>query len=306
MPALRLIALLTPLLSGCAGGPPGSTMTMTGCMDPQQADASDLRRNRSQIRGTPLCYRLQRLHEGPFHWTFHLLEHRQHPNGPFWVLPHDDENTAFDVAVQAVIDYGGGLLAIDSSGRRHFHGQDPNRNFSRTRAEANRCSGQRKPAPGYVAAVLDHYRGRQGPILALHNNQDGWGGNGGRGSISLHRPIPAHERYPGHGSGLLRDEDNLIFMAGRRPLRADTRMRREIARLNAAGLNVVYKQVGQRNFDCSLSDYVALHRLGDYFNIEAQHGAHDAQQQMVERLLEAIGIAPLDAAPSSPFLEPPS
>lgn len=302
----RLLALLlVSLVVGCAGGPPGATTTLSACMPPAQADSRDVRRNLARMRGAPLCYRLQRVHEGRFHWTFHILEHEQHRQGPFWVLPHDDEDTAFDVAVQAVIDYGGGLLAVDSGGRRQYLGQDPNRNFSRSRSEARRCRGQRAPAPGYTAAVLDHYRGRPGPILALHNNHDGWHGNGGRGTISLLRDATSAQAYPGAGRGRLRDEDNLVFMAGRRPPHADPRAHRQIAALTRSGLNVVYKTVDARDFDCSLSDYVAWHRRGDYFNIEAEHGDYRAQTEMVERLLASIGVRRLDQRPAvSPFLQP--
>lgn len=300
---LAVIIALSLLIS-CAGGGSGpSSMTISECMEPARANSADIRRNLSRIERAPLCYRLQQVREGPFHWTFHLLEHQQHPQGPFWVLPHDNEDTAFDVAVQAVIDYGGGLLAVDSRGQRNFLGQDPNRNFSRTNAESRHCRGQRQPAPGYSQAVLDHYRGRRGPILALHNNYNGWSGNGGRGTISMENETAANRAYPGRGSGRLRDEDNLVFVVGTVPLSADPALKRRVAALNAAGLNVMHKQLNASNFDCSLSDYVARHRLGEYYNIEAEHGDRQGQQQMVERLMQVLGIPPLRTQRStSPFL----
>jgi len=306
------------LVVGCAGDGPGRpSMTISECMQPARAASGDIRRNLGRIERAPLCYRRQQVHEAGFRWTLHILEHREHPQGPFWVLPHDDENTAFDVAVQAVIDYGGGLLAVDSDGQRRYLGQDPNRNFSRTRAESRLCRGQHRPSPGYSQAVLDHYRGRRGPILALHNNRDGWSGNGGAGTISLERESATLRAYPGVRSGTnrvaypshagvssrLRDEDNLIFVVGSGPLSADPALQRRVAALNAAGLNVMHKQLNNTNFDCSLSDYVARHRLGEYYNIEAEHGDRQTQQQMVERLLQVLGIPPLGAPRStSPFL----
>lgn len=94
-------------------------------------------------------------------------------------------------------------------------------------------------------------------------------------------------------------------MAGRRPPHADPRAHRQIAALTRSGLNVVYKTVDARSFDCSLSDYVAWHRRGDYFNIEAEHGDYRAQTEMVERLLASIGVRRLDQRPAvSPFLQP--
>ena len=308
------------VLAGCAGGGGQSSMTISECMEPARAASADIRRNLTRIERAPLCYRLQQVREGGFRWTFHILEHEQHPQGPFWILPHDNEDTAFDVAVQAVTEYGGGLLAVDSGGQRNFLGQDPNRNFSRSNVESRRCRGQSQPAPGYSQAVLDHYRGRRSPILALHNNHDGWHGNGGAGTISIARESAVLSAYPGaypgayprrssgnspnRSSSRLRDEDNLLFVIGMRPLRADPALKRQVAALNAAGLNVMHKQLTATNFDCSLSDYVARHRLGDYYNIEAEHGDRQTQQQMVELLLEVLGIAPLRAQRSaSPFLQ---
>jgi hypothetical protein len=345
---LRILPiLLASLLVSCAGDYHGRpSMTLSKCMEPATAQSPDISRNLSNIQSAPLCYRRQQVREGPFRWTFHILEHQQHPQGPFWILPHDNENTAFDVAVQAVIDYGGGLLAIDSGGQRNFLGQDPNRNFSRSHAESRRCRGQREPAPGYSQAVLDHYRDRRGPVLALHNNHNGWSGNGGAGTISMARDSASLRAYPGarlknnpgihasrsntssrnasrvsssgssgstgssnssstiKGHSRLRDEDNLIFVVGKAPLSADPALKRRVAALNAAGLNVMHKQLSNTNFDCSLSDYVARHRLGEYYNIEAEHGDRQTQQQMVERLLAVVSIERLSAQRlGSPFLQ---
>jgi len=300
-----ILLLVVVALAGCASsdGPSGSSMTISECMDPASADSRDIRRNLAAIRGAPLCYRRQEVREGSFRWVFHILEHRKAPDGPFWVLPHDNEDTAFDVAVQGVVTYGGGLLAVDSSGRRSFLGQDPNRNFSTSLSESRLCRHQRQPAPGYTAAVLDHYKDRRGPYLALHNNHDGWQGNGGSGTISLYRETAVLRGFPSaRAEGQLRDEDNLVFLAGLRALSSDPAARRRVSDLNAAGLNVVYKQVDARNFDCSLSDYIARHQLGDYYNLEAQYDHRQAQQEMLDRLMRTLGIKPLRQAAASPFL----
>ena len=345
-----IIPSLILLLTGCAGdGSRGSSITISDCLEPTRANSADIRRHLSRIQAAGLCYRQQQVREGRFRWTFHILEHQQHPRGPFWILPHDNEDTAFGVAVQAVIDYGGGLLAVDSGGQRNFLGQDPNRNFSRSNAESRRCPGQRQPAPGYSQAILDHYRDRRGPVLALHNNHNGWSGNGGAGTISMARESATLRAYPGarlnnngnpgghanrgnsssrsasrisgtgtsgtsgssgssnsstKGNSRLRDEDNLIFIVSTAPLSPDSRLKRRVIALNAAGLNVMHKQLNSTNFDCSLSDYVARHRLGEYYNIEAEHGDHQTQRQMIERLLAVLDIERLSAKrSSSPFLQ---
>ncbi|MGD8206692.1 MAG: hypothetical protein PVH47_01310 [Thiohalocapsa sp.] len=305
MPGAFALLALCAALAGCGGGAglSGVSVTISECMDPSAAVSRDVRRNLERLRSEPICYRRQQVREGPYTWVFHLLEHRKAPDGPFWVLPHDNEDTAFDAAVHAVITYGGGLLAVETGGRRHFLGQDPNRNFSRSSADARLCRDQRLPAPGYTTAILDHYRGRRGPYLALHNNHDRWHGNGGLGTVSLYRETSVLRGFPGvRATGELRDEDNLVFVAGTRPPSADPELRRRIAALNAAGLNVVHKEVDARSFDCSLSDYIAWHRLGEYYNIEAQYGHGAAQRVMVDRLMATLGIRPLRRAPVSPFL----
>ena len=266
----------------------------SGCMDPALSSSADVRRHQAKIRAAGLCWRRQLVREGPFRWRLNLIENPQHP-GPFWVLPHDNENTAFAAAIHAVRTYGGGFVAVETGGSRTQLGQDPNRNFSRTRAESARCSGQRRPAPKFTAALLGHYQ-PNGPLpyLSLHNNAEGWHGNGGRGNVSLYRRERDQWRFPAiKPTGDLADEDNLVFIAGRTPYPANPEARRTVASLGRLGLNVVYKQVTERNFDCSMSDYVASNRLGDYYNIESQHGHLETQELMIDRLMEHLGQGPI-------------
>jgi hypothetical protein len=291
-------------MAGCSGGERGAT-DLSACMDPAEARSVDVRRHLGTLRRAPICYRRQVVNEGGLRWVFHILEHTKAPDGPFWVLPHDNENAAFAAGVHAVLTYGGGLLAVDSGGSRTYNRQDPNRNFSRNQAESRLCIGQRRASPRYTGAILAHYRGRRGPYLALHNNADGHAATGGGGNISVYRTGRMVSSWPGHAQGdrMLRDEDNLVFMAGLRPAAADPPIRRRIAALNRVGLNVLHKEVTTRSFDCSMSDYIARHRLGEYYNIEAQHGAGRTQIEMVDRLLGVLGIQPLRRQPSNPFLE---
>jgi hypothetical protein len=293
-----MAALLTLALTGCGGG---WRHTISDCLPPAGSGSGDIARNLSAVNAAPLCYRREEVREGAFHWVFHVLEHRKAPEGPFWVLPHDNENSAFEAALHAVTTYGGGLLAVDSGGRRTHLGQDPNRNFSTSASESRLCSAQRAPAPGYTGAILAHYKGRRGPYLAMHNNENGWRGNGGRGTISVYRTSAVLYGFPA-ASGPLRDEDNLVFLAGTGTPATDPALRRRIAALNAAGLNVQYKQVTDRSFDCSLSDYIARRRLGDYYNIEAEHGRREDQIAMADRLMAVLGVKPLRRAAPNPFL----
>jgi len=275
-------------------------------MDPAKAQSRDVQRNLLAVRAAALCYRRQDVVEGRFHWVFHLLENRAAPSGPFWVLPHDNEDTAFDAGVYAVSTYGGGLLAVDSGGGRRFGGQDPNRNFSGNAAESGLCRDQRRAAPAFTSAILGHYQRYRGPYLSLHNNHDGWSGGGGRGTVSVYRRVPMQYGYPSfRGVGRLRDGDNLVFMAGVRSPMGDAAARRRIRDLNVAGLNVVFKHVTDASFDCSFSDYVARHRLGEYFNLEAEYGHRETQREMIDRLMGVLGIERVQQSRrASAFLDP--
>jgi hypothetical protein len=265
----------------------------SACLDPARASSIDVRRHEAQIRAGGLCWRQELVREGPFRWRLNLIENPKR-TGPFWVLPHDDENTAFSAAIHAVLTYGGGLVAIENGGGRTVLGQDPNRNFSRTRAESARCTQQHRPAPKFTAALLRHYQ-PNGPLpyLSMHNNADGWHGNGGRGNLSLYRRERGHWSFPAPKAiGDLADEDNLVFIAGRTPYAANPSARRTVSSLGRLGLNVIYKQVTNGSFDCSMSDYVTMNRLGDYYNIEAQHGRLETQKLMIDRLMQHLGQRP--------------
>ncbi len=270
-----------------------------GCADPADSRAPDIRRHLSEIRASRLCYQRELVEEGRFRWVFHVFYSLDRPDGPFWVLPHDNESSAFGAALYAVRTYGGGFLAVDSGGGRRFQGQDPNRNFSKTPSEAARCSAQRVPAPRFTDAVLRHYapNGRL-PFLSLHNNADGWEGNGGQGTISVQRNDGAYTGFRSSSArGELRDEDNLVFIAGSTPIGANRRARAQVAALGQLGLNVVYKQVTDASFNCSMSDYIVEHRLGDYYNIETQHGHEGVQEDMIDRLMRYLGHGRDDRAP---------
>ena len=276
------------------------------CLDPAMSDYPDVQRHLGKIRSAGFCYRRQMVREGRFRWVFHILRHPKEREGPFWLIPHDNENAAFDAAVYAIETYGGGLLAIESGQNRYFRGQDPNRNFSRTWAESALCSEQRRPAPKFTASILEHFEGRGDyPYLALHTNADRWIGNGGRGTVSVYRRDAFLSGFPSAAAqGAFRDEDNLVFIAGLSPPALDRQAQRKVARLNLLGLNVVHKKVATRGFDCSLSDYVIGNGLGDYYSIEVQHGRAGVQREMIDRLMTYLGRRALPgwSRDDNPFL----
>ncbi|MEA3433175.1 MAG: hypothetical protein U9R13_01175, partial [Campylobacterota bacterium] len=60
-------------------------------------ESPDLKRN-SWSMGS-LCADRITFKEGNQTWKFLLVWNTAHPNGPFWYLPHDNEESAFDAAV---------------------------------------------------------------------------------------------------------------------------------------------------------------------------------------------------------------
>ncbi len=125
-----------------------------------------------------------RFSERGFDW--HLLQFKSTtaPEGPLWIVPHDDENAAFEAMIAAIKRHGGMGIAINSgagSARYQIGGGqcgdraqfvtrcDPNRNFS-------------KDTPLYTQAIMDAWQSGQ-PIIALHTNMPGFGQ--GRGEITI-------------------------------------------------------------------------------------------------------------------------
>ncbi len=253
----------------------------------------DLRRNLNSLKG--LCIYKVAFKEGRFAWEMLLLFNPNHPKGAFWFLPHDNENSAFDAALYAIKRYKGGFLSVVAGNRRLFHSQDPNRNFGTTKRSARVCSGQRAPAPIYTRTIfyiIDHFR-QGAPYLALHNNADGYRGDGGRGTISILHSTPRSQAYPAwksieRSNGGLRDEDTMVYIAGT----SFNAPKSKIARLNRLGINVKYEWVDALHNDCSMSNYVILgKRTQNYYNIETQEGDSKTQKKIIDLLFRA-GIIP--------------
>ncbi len=247
----------------------------------------DLRKNVQAIKN--LCVYRVSFREGRLPWEMLLLFNPRQPKGPFWFVPHDDENSAFASGVYAVRRYGGGMLSVVAGGRRYFRGQDPNRNFGTTQADARQCRGQKSPAPIYtrtIFSIIDAFRSGT-PYLALHNNSDGYSGNGGSGTISVLRSTKRSQAYPAfpkivRGNGGLKDEDTMIYIAGR----AARASRSKVNRLNRQGINVKYEWVDSAHNDCSMSNYVILRKGTDrYYNIETQKGDRRTQRELIDRLV---------------------
>lgn len=130
-----------------------------------------------------------RFSENGFDWHLIRFASMEKPDGPSWVVPHDDENAAFDAMIAAIHTYGGTGITVNSSprGARFQSGDgvcgvkssrltkcDPNRNFD-------------AQAPVYTAAFVSQFKPDQ-PVIALHTNSHGFAGDGagGRGEITIY------------------------------------------------------------------------------------------------------------------------
>ncbi len=217
----------------------------------------------------------RRFTERGFDWHLLRFTNSTKPEGPLWIVPHDDENAAFEGAIAALRTYGGTLLAVNSgpgSLRRQagwgvcgvkpakVSSCDPNRNFD-------------AKTPVFTKALLDERREGQ-PIIALHTN-----GAGAAGDFSL-LDIDAYARgrivlrngaYRAKNPTLQMDNyDTLGLIAY--PARDGKPSDAAIAcrdKLNAAGIHFWHERVNKS--DGSLSNYLALTRPDiPYFNAESR------------------------------------
>ncbi len=308
--ALVLIVVLFLPLSGRVLGqsePAVARQTTRGvCLPPSQFfdEDGDVARNAATLASRDLCLRLEVFTEGRLRWVLQIIENRRQPSGPLWVVPHDDEDVAFDSAVHGVLRHGGTVVAVERNhdrynriGRRK---QDPNRNFQ-IRGE-EKCQLQLARSSVFTRRVMAHLRKGQ-PIVALHTNKPGFDlvpetderKSKGNVSIGIQRkpdsnitefpaPRPMRARSPA---------DTLIYVASLLPPDADGQAMRFVAALNAAGIHVLYEHV--RENDCSLSNYAVRHAI-PYANLEVVDGDDTgAQTRMIDVVLRLMraGEGPL-------------
>jgi hypothetical protein len=211
--------------------------------------------------------------------------------GPLWIVPHDNENSAFASAVTALNAHGGILVAVDNNGLRTNASVDPNRIFG----TAARCYGE---GSGPVAALFTRemlrYRYAGYPIIALHSNLIGYAGDGlgGQGNTSVqlggeHRTsFPAATPY----LGSISPPDTVVFLAGLTP-RPDAATAQLIAQLNSLGVNVIYEYVSPDWTDCSLSNFAVLSHIAPYINIETVEGDTQTQIRLINDVLRLLAPA---------------
>jgi hypothetical protein len=224
----------------------------------------------------------RRFSENGFDWHLIRFANSTKPDGPLWMVPHDDENAAFDAMIGALKQYGGVGIAVNSgpgSLRRQAgfglcgvqagktSSCDPNRNFA-------------PRSPLFTAAFLSQ-RPKGQPVIALHTNTHGFSGDGqgGRGDITIvDRDAYRRGKIKARAGGILAVDpqpdmanyDTLgltayLASAGKPPARS-AKCGQAIA---DAGVHFWHERVAQS--DGSMSNYLVLNQPDiPYFNAESR------------------------------------
>ncbi len=220
--------------------------------------------------------------ENGFVWHLLRFKSTAEPVGPLWMVPHDDENAAFEGAIAALKQHGGVAVVVNSgpgSARRQagegicgvltdvVTSCDPNRNFADS-------------SPKFTDAFLSQ-RPAGRPVIALHTNSPGFSGDGrgGNGEITM-LDVAAFKQgkiQPRSGGYFAvnptADMANYDTLALTAYLAKDeTPAVHAIACRNAmtkAGVHFWHERVGQS--DGSMSNYLAIKQHGiAYLNAESR------------------------------------
>jgi hypothetical protein len=259
----------------------------TACRSPAEVMAAagdrDVRRLVDALGDPALCLGVVRVEGDARSWTLVFVANRDRP-GPRWVLPHDNEQAAFDAGISAVRRYGGVLVAVEAGESRMWRGVDPNRIFGEGACGAGRAD------PAYTAAVLAGLD-RRFPLVAVHSNEKRGG------TISLARPYAGATAFRAAPSAApsqtapRRDDDTMIILAGRGgPDSAAARA--DIAWFTSRGVNVLYETVRPGRSDCSLSNHAALAGLPRTVTVEVAHGDTASARALVDLVMQHAGIPP--------------
>lgn len=232
-----------------------------------------------------------RFSEAGFDWQLLRFANAAKPVGPLWVVPHDDENAAFDSAISALKTHGGVAVVVNSgpgssrtqSGQGICGGRasilsrcDPNRNFS-------------SATPLFTNAHLDQLSVGQ-PVIALHTNSPGFGP--GKGEITILDSAAASKGkirprkngyFGGAGPAMLQDHDSYAILPFVAPKiqEYDVRCRKLLIQ---AGVHVWHEAVGKS--DGSLSNYAILEKADMvYVNMESRRETNLAVASERHRLM---------------------
>ena len=128
------------LATSASGTPPVWTATTSAAL----ADDDLARHSQDPAYLDGLALTSLSFSENGFAWQLLRFDNLAKPDGPLWVVPHDDENAAFEAVIAALRLHGGRAIVVNSSGslrRQSGSGRcgvrsgivsacDPNRNFA--------------------------------------------------------------------------------------------------------------------------------------------------------------------------------
>lgn len=277
---LSRFALVAALLATSVSG---NRAYVGGVVDLKTIPDDDIARHKvDQTYFDGIEIRERHFTENGFNWHVIWFTNPAKPEGPLWVVPHDDENAAFESMIAALRLYGGTGIAVNSGSgsdrRQAGYGRcgertkitsscDPNRNFS-------------DYSPLFTNAILGQISLNQ-PVIALHTNSSGFEGDDQRGSGDITILNAMAYRY-----GKIRPRAGGIFGINQPPELAnydtlgiidypantgtpDKKTQACGSGLSKAGVHFWAEMVGQS--DGSLSNYISLNRPDiAYFNAESR------------------------------------
>ena len=247
----------------------------------------DFERNAQVLSSPGLCIAQEKFKERRRSWTIHTIASPR--PGPLWAVMHDDENVAFDNAVQALKAYGGTLVAVETGGKRNQDGIDPNRNFSDDEIS---CKKLGKSASPRFTAVFKKLIDPGQPIIAVHNNHDGPVPTGGLGHVSMKTVPKSMRKSPSEDpDGPLAGDRALLLLAAWDPVGAA--IENSMDGYSANGINVVLEPVEPGEGDCSLSNYAVLSGHQHYANVTVDHDEGEKQMKIIDLI---VANAPTMAA----------
>ena len=292
-------ALFSELMALGASTPPGTVahgQVVTLPVDPLTVDDDDFARHRDPSEWKGLKVSRVEFVEWGVSWRLWMIEAAPRRDGPLWVVPHDNENAAFEASLVAARAYGGTIVAVDSGMVAGFDGNrrnwavtygapiDPNRNF-------------RDWFPVYAGAVLAG-KSKGWPIIALHNNAPGFtpaesSCTGtfeeiGNGDVSIHR-CPAYVLSKSRARAWpFDDEDTVVLTAFFARYGWQTAFCGDA--LVSDDFNVIFERVVRS--DGSLSNYALYHGL-TYLNFETRNPGTSPNALAIgrDRLLNMISRA---------------
>jgi hypothetical protein len=247
----------------------------------------DFARNRDALEKGSLCVSYDAFEENGLHWILQVIQNSQ-KSGPLWVVQYDDEDAAFTTAVEMVRVHGGTIVAVENGGRHEVDGQDPNRNFSL--AATRECEGQKGPSAKFTQRFLRYWDRPGGqPIIALHTSArglqgDGRGGSGATEGNVLFRAQPVTSRVSTLPS------DSTIFIASMLPPNDNPKAAAMISALNQQGIQVMYEKVSRERFNCSLSQFLALNKIENFYGVV--YPDTKTQQTIIAVLMKQLVKAP--------------